>query len=115
MVNMEMVQKRAAEMIKEMENQNHAQERLKEPSSFCLEKTSLQGNLIIVYKYMQPGVQLFFPTDREESIVDAQLWQIWHVRFQMIMRDSDGLWHIMIYNFSKTIDFSNHGYVKETH
>lgn len=80
MLNLEKVQKRATEMIKEMENQNHAQERLKEPSSFCLQKTSLQGNLIIVYKHMQPGVQLFFPTDREESIIDPQLWQIWHVR-----------------------------------
>lgn len=75
-MNLEKVQKRATEMIKEMENQNHAQERLKEPSSFSLEKTSLQGNLIIVYKHTQPGVQLFFPTDREESFVDPQLWQI---------------------------------------
>lgn len=71
MKTLEKVQKRATEMIKEMENQNHTQKRLKEPSSFCLEKTSLQGNLIIVYKHTQPGVQLFFPTDRgEESIID---------------------------------------------
>lgn len=74
METLEKFQKRATEMIKEMENQNHAQERLKELSSFCLQKTSLQGNLIIVYKHMQPGVQLFFPTDTgEESIVGP-----WH-------------------------------------
>lgn len=75
--NLEKVHKRATEMIKETENQNHAQERLKEPSSFCLEKTSLQGNLIIVYKHTQAGVQLFFPKDRgEESLLDPRHWQI---------------------------------------
>lgn len=42
--NLEKVHTRATEMIKEMENQNQAWERLKEPSSFCAEKTSLQGN-----------------------------------------------------------------------
>lgn len=78
MKTLEKVQKRATEMIKEMENQNHPQERLKEPSAFCLEKTSLQGDLIIVYKHMQPGIQLFFPVDREESIIDP-----WHYRLDM--------------------------------
>ena len=74
---MEKVHKRATEMIKEPENQNHAQERLKEPSSLCLEKTSLQGNLLIVYNHTQPGVQLFFPRDREEeSLIDPRHWQI---------------------------------------
>ena len=75
--NLEKVQKRATEMIKETENQNHAKERLKEPSSLCLEKTSLQGNLLTVYKHTQPGVQLFFPRDRgEESLIDPRHWQI---------------------------------------
>ena len=76
MENLEKVHKRATEMIKETENQNHAQERLKEPSSFCLEKTSLQGNLITVYKHTQAGVQLFFPRERgEESLIDPRHWQ----------------------------------------
>lgn len=66
MENLEKFQQRATEMIKGMENQNHAEGRLKEPNSFCLEKTNLQGNLIIVYKHTQPGIQLFFPTTQKK-------------------------------------------------
>lgn len=94
--SLEEVHKRATEMIKEMENQNHAQETLEEPSPSCLQKTSLQGNLVIVYEHMQPGVQLFFPRDGgEESIIDVCHWQI---STSKVSNHRARLWWFLIYD-----------------
>lgn len=88
--------------------------RLKELSSFCLEKTSLRGNWIIVYKHTWPGVQLFFPMDGgEERIVDSCRWQIWHGNFKtlcIILKDHDML-QLPLFFFFYAMNF-NHKYVK---